>query len=1702
MSKCILDIKFDITDTARDLAMDNGGFTYIHGERDSLRITDNTLAELSAKKVNDAFGEMLLTPSYGDRKTYFISPSNELAQKYLDYYNSELAVEENKPTTEGEDNNYTNDEPTNFLQVTGFPSTVATPAIIEKVKEAATKMGISIEDLATYAKNTGLDTTNINGVADLARGVIAIAEGQEDVALTEELVHIATAMIEQTNPQLVTQMISRIDKFAIYNQTYKLYKDNKDYQLPNGKPDIRKIKKEAVDKLIAEVIVNEGTGNEYFPELANEDNISLVQKWWSMIKDFIHGLYSKASIDIFREAASEILGGKIEGIPIINGQGPYYQIISPQQKAIQDNINNTRDSLRKVEYAEKNADPLLLDSEEANNGYEIKNDDGTWTKITKRVTDRVKAWYKERFGNKVFSEQEKKFNELKRTLGVAGHRDLEEIHSRYYNEDGTKREYPEPRPTKYNLESRAMYETLENYYTELIETFPKDTLVFSEVVIYDKKNKEAGTIDFLAVEPEGKTHILDWKFMHIAGNDVAWFKQGAFNIQIGTYKNILRENYGIKDFGMLRAIPISLEFERVDKMDARKGFKLDGIAIGSVDKSKIDPLTEMKLIPLSEESETTGSEALDGVLGKLNALMREYAKEKVTDEGERIFKIERMNTLRRAIRLVQGTGNLQPLVDVIQVMRRDGDRILNDYNTIFKDRPARDTDSTNQELSDFADDMNNYIRFSEVFSSIGDDIGYLIYTADMEEGAATEAEKENIDLRKEILQDLDSESKAIRISIKEITKASEAFADKHIGQRNLVAGLTKAEAVIKGLAARFRGVSELPSRALQVLYKLTSTAKNNAASDAFKEVEVLMSLRDKLVARGGDTRKLVQKLYQKTTEGGLVNKLIYKYKKDFFEQIDAKAKEGGDKEWLLNNIDVEAYKKEAAPLLESQIARINKNSYSGSAEEQNEQREKYILEAQRLWDIDREDFNGFNNYVVKRHPKSEWLSDEYLDIQKDPDLLELYNFITKYNEKAKDIGYINNMVAKNFLPFIRKSMAEQLVWDNKLSIMNNFYNSLQARTDDTGYGSINEITGELQNGIPKYYTYDFTQTDTGVNDYSEVSEDLFKNLILYIQQVEKYKYLSEVEGQLNLVRTIESFKGHLNTTRYSDVVRKDGKVQELPGNEENTKIYDEFLRALLYDQKYTIDDADLPLNMGKVTNFIKNGINKVAGKEIFTPEENPTPTSLIKTMDAANRAFQLKTLGFEFISGAANMFGGNIQIATQAGNYFKAREFAKNEAKLIGQSFNNEQDRETFIELVNTFMPLKDDPSYEEFKRAGMTTLTRGSLSDTLMVFMRKPEQLLEKATFLTLLENMMVENGKIVSIREFVNSKYKDRYDSAAKFKESKTKIDAEIEELKKTRSIANTKKMEDGKLVIPGLDLSNREEIQRLTTLTRRISRNAVGNLSDGDINRMSMSIWTKSMMLFKNWIPKLTDTRFSEFRRVSDDFSVEIGEDGIPVGEKYDIGRIRLLAAVIGSSFKDKQTNLLNIMNMNDDGIKKLNEMYEEYREEYERTTGQELYMTKEQFIDMVRNNLQNQIKELAILGSLIGMMFSLGFIAPDDDKDKAAKNFHRYTTKVIDKFVGELSFFYNPVNYQSLLDQGIFPATGIIKDFGRFMDHVWMETTGLDMKSETTAEDVRKKAQPVKNAMKMFPFTKSLVTYLAILDADFAKEYDVTIQKESR
>lgn len=1564
-----------------------------------------------------------------------------------------------------------------FYQEAGVKPSVASPEILSRVKEVLKKMNVDVQDLTTYAKNNPeVDVTNLNGIADLTTGIIAISEGKEEIALTEEMVHIATAIIEQKNPKLITELISKIDRFKIYKDVLAEYKNLKAYQLPNGKPDIRKIKKEAVDKLISELIINE---SETYPEVSEEENASFIRRMWNVITDWFRGQYKQSNINIFSETAEMVLGGDFEGDVLGLDSAELYYQITDAQKELQQKIADTKSSLRKIESNEP-INPLLMDEENATSYYEVLVD-GKFERVTKRVTDRVKSWYRQRFGDKTFTAQEKKDNEVKRSLGVTFHNFFEEIHARFFNEDGTRRSNPGPRPNITDPIDDEVYTKLEKYYTDLISEFSKDgksPLVFSELMVYDSKQKEAGTIDLLIVDQDGKSHIYDWKFMSIAQNaeDVPWYKQGAYGVQLGRYKQILRDEYGVKEIGKNRAVPIIMDLKRENPQDATSALKLKGIKIGSINPKDVESLT---ITPVSEKFESTGIKKLDDLIKKLNAVYEQVSKSSPTNEEDRTFKRERLNILRLAIRSAQSGMNIAPLVEVVRVMRKEGENIIAEYKNSYENRPATSEDYKDRELSDFSDNIREYLDLAAVFEDINVDLKDLI-------------EDENL------INLIRSEAEAIKISRRDIKNISEEFADKFIGEKNLVTGLTDPEKVVKGLASLFRGLSELPLASLKLLYKLSTRALGFASQDALVEVNGLLEIRDKLKARGGDLRQIVKGIYQKDTEGNLVNKLIYRYQKAFYEGVDENAKEGRrSRKWLRDNVDLKAYAEEASKILKERLSKIEKTYDEGQL------KEKLILEEVRKWDVSRSDFNGFNNYVIKRHPLPKWESSEYIALKQDTDLFELYTYISEINEKAKDVGYIQNKAASTFLPFVRKSMAESLAWDFSLSSISNFSKNLSVRASDVGYGNINELTGEVENSIPKYYTTDFTKGEDGVNDYSDVSEDLFKNMILYINHMERYKYMSEVEGQIKLVRTVETFKDHLETTRFSKVViGDDGKPVREKGNTENVKTFDQFLRTVFYGQKYAADDSDVALGDG-VLNGVKKGINSVAGKEVFKTDDKPGSVSLVKTMDAMNRAFQLKTLGFEFISGAVNIFGGNIQVATQAGNYFKAREFAKNEMMLIGNRFKNDDERKMFIQLIDKFMPLKDDPTYDKLQKAGMSKLTQQNFSDLLFVFFRQPEQHLEKSVFYTLLDNMMVEDGKIVSIREFVKNKYKDRYSSAATFRDSKKLIDAEIEELKKSRSINATKTLEDGELVIPGLDLNNREELQRLTNLSRSISKNATGNLTDADVSKMNMSVWTRSMMVFKGWIPKLVDTRFGEFRKVSDDFSLEIGEDGLTTGDKYDIGRIRLFASFLNLNIARSVKDILDVIKVSEDGLLKLDEMYNDYANTYFERTGKTLNMSKEDFNDLIRNNLRNQVKELAILMSLFGAMLSLGFMEPDDDADKATKNFYRFSQRVVDKFTSELMFFYNPADMKSVLSGGLLPAIGIFTDIGRFTDHFFMETTGLDFSNpDLTMVQVRKKAQPVKNLMKMFPVSKSLVTYLAILNSEFAKEFDVTIQKQSR
>jgi hypothetical protein len=1793
----------------------------------------------------------------------------------------------------------------------------ASPEILSKVKDILKKMGVNVESLTDYAKKSSIKVSGVNAVADLVRGVIAVAEGKENVALTEEMVHIATAIIEQKNPTLVTEMIAKIDRFKIYKQTLEQYKDNKYYQLPNGKPDIRKIKKEAVDRLIAELIVNGGTNNSEFPELQQEENTSLIRRWWNAITDFFRGMYKSANIDIFQEAATQIMEGGVErqapyikegveeifssnpelaeiGSPelysqyldsifpgsqvkdivyhgsnqkieqfeirkeplihfgtktaalqrgnilnrtIINVQdlqpikdgmwflgnerggllkelldrkiltskevqsinevkiqaiensryfnenyrmalpdgekagnkklqeilseknigfeyinfsedegstsyavpseeqihvlgnqkdiegfrqfvetrvsreGIFLQVAEPTkaQKDVQRRILETENYLEKVPSKdEAEADPLLTGDAEENNFYRYKRPDGNWERVTKRVTDRVKRWYKRKFGEPKFTKEEQEFNEFKRKLGVKYHGYFEEIHFRYFNPDGTKKTKPDARPKILNSDNPTskvdndIYTKLENYYVALINKYSEGgnvPLVFSEVKIYDPVEKEAGTIDLLIVDEDGTGHIIDWKFMTVGEgqNDIQWYKQQAYGIQLSRYRNILLENYGVKKIGNNRAIPILFKIQPAAKKVEGAKPTLSGVSVGSVNTSEIQDLT---LLPISEKTESTGYEKLDELIVELNSVLDKIANSKATSDEEREFKRERLTLVREAIRYAQGTLNIKPVVDVVKIMRQEGENLINDYNMIYKNADPRSKDFTNKQLSEFSSNLRDYIAIADVFGTTADKIGKLIYD---EKADNSEMSEQEIAERKEILSNLQKETTEIRLSKSEVLNIANKFGDKFMGIRNLISGLLEPEAVVKGFTSFFRSVSEIPLKSVQIMVKLVENARLRATKDAVQDVDKLMKIREKLAARGGDLRKLVQQIYQKDKDGNLVNKLIYKYDPKFYDEVKNNAMEGRrSMKWLRENIDVQAYEKDALPFVETLVARIKKDHADDE-----ETMDRLVQNALNKWDIRRPTFNGWDNYRIMRYPLAKWESAEYIELKNDPELLDLYEFISGINNTAKEVGYLQNQATSTFLPWVRKSMAESLAWDFNISAINNWTKSLSVRADDVGYGKIDALTKEVEYGIPKYYTTNFTELPDGQVDTSEVSEDLFANMILYINHLNKYKYLVDIEDQLQLIKTIEKFKtNHLKTSSTGSIVIENGRPDEGPSDGQNMKVYDQFMRALLYDQKYPLDQTDVTISTG-VVDYFKKAINKVSanlgGQEMFTVDDQPSSISLVKSMETLNRFFQLKSLGFEFISGAVNWFGTNVQVAAQSGAYFTRTDVLKKQYQLLGNKFKPEE-REMFIQLVNTFMPLREDPNYQKFKDAGMSELTKLNFGDMLMFFMREPEQLVEKAIFSALLDNVMVENGKLVNIRDFVKKKYASQRRTADSIllRDIKKQMESEIEELKKTRSVNAIKKLEDGKLVIPGFDLNNFEAVQELTKLTRKLSTNATGGVNQENLNRAQMNVWYKSALIFKNWIPGLAFTRFDHLRKVSDDFSVMINEDGLTEGEKYDIGRLRLFVYVMGTSIVQKANNINNILQLNEKGVAELDRMFEKFAYEYYMRTGETLKMNREDFIDLIQTNLKNQLRELQLTASLFAATVGMGVIGPDDDDSRAEKNTFRFAQRVLDKFVSELTFFINPFEFQDLLQSSAIPSIGVVTDLSRFVTHFAKEITGFDISDPTKSiEDVRKDAQPIKNLAKMFPVSKSLINYLAMIDEDFAKEFDITIQKES-
>jgi hypothetical protein len=369
-----------------------------------------------------------------------------------------------------------------------------------------------------------------------------------------------------------------------------------------------------------------------------------------------------------------------------------------------------------------------------------------------------------------------------------------------------------------------------------------------------------------------------------------------------------------------------------------------------------------------------------------------------------------------------------------------------------------------------------------------------------------------------------------------------------------------------------------------------------------------------------------------------------------------------------------------------------------------------------------------------------------------------------------------------------------------------------------------------------------------------------------------------------------------------------------------------------------------------------------------------------------------------------------MQAFINSGNFYTFSEFTKNNVKLQVQMSTIEKG------LIDLIVPLNEDITKEKgrelaWKQSPVKWLGTWTFNDVMMVTNSFPEKKLQIAAAMSMNDNSMVVNGKIVNIRQYLKKQDEARYkkDASGKYIMSESErralektFESRVKELKTTSALAKIAKIENGYVVIPGV---TPEELAKYRTMIVENIRNLNGQMSEENKANYRRDTIFKSFMMFKNWIPKQVMLRGLNINK-----NLELNQ--------WEYGRTRLFVKTWAQLGFRNVFKMQAILQGTDEGLAIMDEMLKAKKEEHFKRTGEELDITDEEFYDMVRRELSNQMKELGVLLGVMALLIAAKVAPPPDEKDKLAVNRFKYFLKLTHKISDEIAFYYNPLSFESI------------------------------------------------------------------------------------
>jgi len=1013
--------------------------------------------------------------------------------------------------------------------------------------------------------------------------------------------------------------------------------------------------------------------------------------------------------------------------------------------------------------------------------------------------------------------------------------------------------------------------------------------------------------------------------------------------------------------------------------------------------------------------------------------------------------------LYKAIRHLQIKGNVVPLINQAKILNKQVSMLLKRYNTDFEGKDPSEVDA--DKINAFAGMIRIHLEALQPYLNLKQ-LGTLL----------TDETEENDKLKLELGATRDK----VEDYIFQLEELDETFGEKFNNTSST------PEKVVKGITKWFSSISTIQVANIQTLYKLANKAFGLSNIETLEQVKRLNVLKDEYTkwasSKGLSIGNYFNILMKKDK-----NELIDQYDKKFYDELKSRIAKK-DVDWILDNVNKDLYREHLEELTEKEIQYILSRPRVGTEEEVKASIKRDMAKVYAKYDIQNKNSNGWLMYKeVRQFPKTDkWESEEWKELNKPENApaKKFYDYIVERNKYFQSVEYLNGKASRKFLPWIRKGFTEGLVFEGKSrGLGEQFLRNISMDENEAGYGQTDPITGELINSVPKYFTKDLGEG---------YSTDLFKTMALYNEYAIKFKNLKDIEERSLQLLRIERNKKSIMTSTFGSLLKEGDDLKYNPNNLENSKLLEDMIKSVVYQQKY-IQSEVFDVALGKISGFGKT-LNEKLGITLFPENLEERQLSANKFLDTINTQFQLNTLGLNPLSAISNLFGGTANGLINAGKYFTKTDFLKTQMWMLGGKMTGGEDRQKALAALDYFVPFVESYNKNAARKLSLNKIDEQAVQDYLMFLMRNGDEGVQALNFYTFIKNTIVQDGKIVNVREYLRStdEYKAFYSGTQQErKERADKFEKDVQELLDDKGVLKLGEVVDGEFVIPGVDKKS-DSVIEFRRIVQSFTADALGSMSEENKRLVNMNVYASSMMVFKNWIPRLVDVRIGNIKYNA-------------ASDAYEWGRMRMIFGMVFTDTLKSINSLQSALGGNNDvWLEQVRGLYERKQSEYEANTGKKLDMTEDEFIALVNQNIKNQAVDLIILLGLISLLAGLKAAAPDDDEDVLVRNQYKFLLKATDKLTDELMYFYNPTTPLDLISGkgGIFPSIGLLDNYKKFFTNFVSENYGII----TNNEEIQDDATPIKYLMKSFPIASQASGYLPMFYPSLAKDLGIKMQSQ--